>query len=102
MSGAQRNHQLLRRDMMDIASLHPSCEWHVASRASSWPGKSAKRVFALDDPAIHVFLHVVQKDADDENAGRVERSETHQSRCGSAMGFASLYPSYGYEVQRVT
>jgi hypothetical protein len=22
---------------------------------SSWPGKSAKRVFALDDPAIHVL-----------------------------------------------
>jgi hypothetical protein len=22
---------------------------------SSWPGKSVKRVFALDDPAIHVL-----------------------------------------------
>jgi len=27
-----------------------------ASLFSSWPGKSAKRVFALDAPAIYVFL----------------------------------------------
>jgi hypothetical protein len=26
------------------------------SNTSSWPGKSAKRVFALDDPAIHAFV----------------------------------------------
>src|SRR4029077_3875978 len=30
--------------------------WRRFSPLSSWPGKSAKRVFALDDPAIHVFL----------------------------------------------
>src|ERR1700738_1817841 len=29
--------------------------------SSSWPGKSAKRVFALDVPAIHVFLLVKQR-----------------------------------------
>jgi hypothetical protein len=28
------------------------------------PGKSAKRVFALDGPAIHVFLAVKSKDVD--------------------------------------
>jgi hypothetical protein len=27
----------------------------VHLRFPSWPGKSAKRVFALDVPAIHVF-----------------------------------------------
>ncbi|MGY2909567.1 hypothetical protein ACVWVY_008588 [Bradyrhizobium sp. URHC0002] len=31
---------------------------------SSWPGKSAKRVFALDVPAIHVFLGCVTKNVD--------------------------------------
>jgi hypothetical protein len=30
---------------------------------SSWPGKSAKRVFALDDPAIHV-LDAKKEDVD--------------------------------------
>jgi hypothetical protein len=28
---------------------------------SSWSGKSAKRVFALDDPAIHVFVSMQNK-----------------------------------------
>jgi hypothetical protein len=33
--------------------------------SSSWPGKSAKRVFALDVPAIHVLLQdAVKKDVD--------------------------------------
>jgi hypothetical protein len=27
----------------------------------SWPGKSAKRVFALDVPAIYVFCHATKK-----------------------------------------
>jgi hypothetical protein len=27
----------------------------MAGQMSSWPGKSATRVFALDVPAIHVF-----------------------------------------------
>jgi hypothetical protein len=31
---------------------------------SSWPGKSAKRVFPLDDPAIHVLLEAIKKDVD--------------------------------------
>jgi hypothetical protein len=28
-------------------------------RFSSWPGRSAKRVFALDVPGIHVFLAAI-------------------------------------------
>jgi hypothetical protein len=32
--------------------------------SSSWPGKSAKRVFALDVPAIYVFGHLHDKDVD--------------------------------------
>ncbi|HMI16059.1 MAG TPA: hypothetical protein VK526_06830, partial [Bradyrhizobium sp.] len=44
---------------------HQGCEEEGVRRAfpggcqflsTSWPGKSAKRVFALDDPAIRVFL----------------------------------------------
>src|SRR6202049_209406 len=31
---------------------------------SSWPGRSAKRVFALDAPAIHVFCRDVIQDVD--------------------------------------
>jgi hypothetical protein len=31
---------------------------------SSWPGKSAKRVFALDVPAIYVFGRARDKDVD--------------------------------------
>jgi hypothetical protein len=30
--------------------------WERASNLPSWPGKSAKRVFALDDPAIHALF----------------------------------------------
>jgi hypothetical protein len=30
----------------------------------SWPGKSAKRVFAVQDPAIHVFLLAKSEDVD--------------------------------------
>jgi hypothetical protein len=30
----------------------------------SWPGKSAKRVFVLDVPAIRVFLDAKKKDVD--------------------------------------
>jgi hypothetical protein len=37
--------------------------------AASWPGKSAKRVFALDVPAIHVLDHR-KKDVD----ARVKRA----------------------------
>ena len=38
--------------------------------SSSWPGRSAKRVFALDDPGIHDFLfHCRKEDVD----GRVKR-----------------------------
>ncbi len=29
--------------------------WGSGQLSTSWPGKSAKRVFALDVPAIHVF-----------------------------------------------
>jgi hypothetical protein len=31
---------------------------------SSWPGKSAKRGFALDVPAIHVLAYRNKKDVD--------------------------------------
>src|SRR5664280_1643625 len=43
---------------------------HGASRRraivsdSSWPGKSAKRVFAPDVPAIHVFVRGEKQDVD--------------------------------------
>ena len=35
-----------------------------AAQDSSWPGRSAKRVFALDVPAIHVFLVGHDQDVD--------------------------------------
>src|SRR5258707_6132360 len=34
------------------------------SHSSSWPGKSAKRIFALDVPAIHVLLFTTLQDVD--------------------------------------
>src|SRR5258706_1781786 len=38
---------------------------------SSWPGKSAKRVFALDVPAFHVFKSTSKKDVDARHNGPV-------------------------------
>jgi hypothetical protein len=32
--------------------------------SSSWPGKSVKRIFAQDDPAIHAFLVERKQDVD--------------------------------------
>jgi hypothetical protein len=37
--------------------------------SSSWSGKSAKRVFALDDPAIHVLL---SRQSSEDVDGRVK------------------------------
>src|SRR6266850_2341669 len=37
---------------------------HGSFTVSSWPGRSAKRVFALDVPAIHVLLVATLKDVD--------------------------------------
>src|SRR6266849_1621589 len=37
---------------------------NTSAAFSSWPGKSAKRVFALDVPAIHVFSCVCRQDVD--------------------------------------
>jgi hypothetical protein len=32
--------------------------------SSPWPGKSVKRIFAQDDPAIHAFLVERKQDVD--------------------------------------
>jgi hypothetical protein len=45
----------------------------------------------------HEGYHV--RDRKSEQVGRVERSETHHAALRSkVMGFAALYPSYGYEL----
>jgi hypothetical protein len=45
-----------------------------SGKKPSWPGKSAKRVFALDVPAIHVFLLAESQDVDARHkAGHDER-----------------------------
>src|SRR6266404_3733286 len=61
-----RRQDAILRDGHFVASSEydPKCTQHFRglskrlkmSLFSSWPGKSAKRVFALGDPAIHVFL----------------------------------------------
>jgi hypothetical protein len=51
---------------------------------SSWPGKSAKRVFAPDVPAIHVSLCV------DEKKTRMPGAEAgHDEEMGLAVGFGT-------------
>jgi hypothetical protein len=45
-------------------------EWGIISKVVMPPGKSAKRVFTLDVPGIHVPLHLNKKDVDGRDEAR--------------------------------
>ena len=53
----------------------------IATAPSSWPGESAKRVFALDDPAIHVFLATTRAVIARSKATKQSRIRTNTLDC---------------------
>jgi hypothetical protein len=47
--------QAAKREPLEVRHCCARAKRRLAYLPSSWPGKSAKRVFALDVPAIHVL-----------------------------------------------